>query len=91
MAFCHVRKHWMCCKRGIKMEELLEMYQTMGISPAVYAYGEKTIARLKERFDAVDTEELKDCARRGLLTFETVEALTVLGLLPKTKQQNTTP
>lgn len=44
-----------------------------------------------ERFDAVDTEELKDCARRGLLTFETVEALTVLGLLPKTKQQNTTP
>ena len=36
------------------MEELLEMYQTMGISPAVYAYGEKTIARLKERFDAVD-------------------------------------
>ena len=36
------------------MEELLEIYQTMGISPAVYAYGEKTIARLKERFDAVD-------------------------------------
>ena len=36
------------------MEELLEMYQTMGISPAVYAYGEKTIAHLKERFDAVD-------------------------------------
>ena len=36
------------------MEELLELYQTMGISPAVYAYGEKAIERLKERFDAID-------------------------------------
>ncbi len=36
------------------MEELLELYQTMGVSPAVYAYGEETIARLKERFDAID-------------------------------------
>ena len=36
------------------MEELLELYNTMGISPAVYAYGEDTIAKLKERFDAVD-------------------------------------
>ena len=36
------------------MEELLEMYQTMGISPAVYAYGEKAIARLEERFAAID-------------------------------------
>ena len=36
------------------MEELLELYQTMGISPAVYAYGGKAIARLKERFDAID-------------------------------------
>ena len=36
------------------MEELLELYNTMGISPAVYAYGEDTIANLKERFDAVD-------------------------------------
>ncbi len=36
------------------MEELLELYQTMGISPAVYAYGEKAIARLKERFAAID-------------------------------------
>ena len=36
------------------MEQLLEMYQTMGISPAVYAYGEKAIATLKERFDAID-------------------------------------
>jgi len=36
------------------MEELLELYQTMGISPAVYAYGEKAIARLQDRFAAID-------------------------------------
>ncbi len=36
------------------MEELLELYQTMGVSPAVYAYGEKAIETLKERFDAID-------------------------------------
>ncbi len=37
-----------------QMNELLELYNTMGISPAVYNYGEKTIERLKERFAAVD-------------------------------------
>jgi len=36
------------------MERLLELYQEMGISPAVYAYGEKTIQNLQERFDAID-------------------------------------
>ena len=36
------------------MEELLEMYQAMGISPAVYAYGEKAIEKLQERFSAID-------------------------------------
>lgn len=36
------------------MEKLTEMYMTMGISPAVYAYGEEAIARLKERFDRID-------------------------------------
>jgi len=36
------------------MEELLELYNTMGISPKVYEYGEQTIARLKDRFDAID-------------------------------------
>ena len=36
------------------MEQLLELYQQMGISPGVYAYGEKTIEHLKERFDAID-------------------------------------
>ena len=36
------------------MEQLLELYQTMGVSPAVYAYGEKTLEGLKERFASID-------------------------------------
>ena len=36
------------------MEQLLELYQTMGISPAVYAYGEAALERLKDRFAAID-------------------------------------
>ena len=36
------------------MEELLELYNTMGISPKVYAYGEETIARLQTRFAEID-------------------------------------
>ena len=36
------------------MEALLELYQQMGISPAVYAYGEKTLEKLAERFAAID-------------------------------------
>ena len=36
------------------MNEITAMYENMGISPAVYAYGESTIARLKERFDEID-------------------------------------
>ena len=36
------------------MEELLQLYQEMGISPAVYAYGEKTLERIKDRFAAID-------------------------------------
>ena len=36
------------------MEQLIEMYQTMGISPAVYDYGEKAIAKLNDRFAAID-------------------------------------
>ncbi len=36
------------------MEQLTEFYRQMGVSPAVYAYGEQTIDRLKERFDAID-------------------------------------
>jgi len=36
------------------MEQLIGFYQQLGVSPAVYAYGEKTIVNLKERFDAID-------------------------------------
>ena len=36
------------------MTELVELYQEMGVSPAVYAYGEKTIANLIDRFEAID-------------------------------------
>ena len=36
------------------MEALLELYQQMGISPAVYAYGEKTLEKLADRFAAID-------------------------------------
>ena len=36
------------------MEKLIEFYQEMGVSPAVYAYGEAALERLKERFEAID-------------------------------------
>ena len=36
------------------MEQLLELYQTMGISQGVYAYGESALERLKERFATID-------------------------------------
>ena len=36
------------------MEKLVEFYQEMGVSPAVYAYGEKAIASLRDRFEAID-------------------------------------
>jgi len=36
------------------MEKLTELYQEMGISPAVYTYGEKVLTTLRERFDAID-------------------------------------
>ena len=36
------------------MEQLLELYQTMGISPAVYEYGEQTLSRIADRFAAID-------------------------------------
>ena len=36
------------------MTELMELYISMGISPAVYEYGEKTIEKLRARFDAID-------------------------------------
>ena len=36
------------------MKEMNELYARMGISPEVYAYGEKAIARLRDRFDKID-------------------------------------
>lgn len=36
------------------MNKLLTLYNELGISPAVYQYGEKAIEKLKERFDAID-------------------------------------
>ncbi len=36
------------------MDALLELYLTMGVSPAVYNYGEAALERLKERFAAID-------------------------------------
>ena len=36
------------------MEQLLELYQSMGISPRVYEYGEDTLNHLKERFALID-------------------------------------
>lgn len=36
------------------MEELLELYQTIGISPAVYELGEKALKKLQERFASID-------------------------------------
>ena len=36
------------------MNQMNELYARMGISPEVYAYGEKAIARLRDRFDAID-------------------------------------
>ena len=36
------------------MEELLELYNTMGISPGVYNYGEQVLDKLKGRFAEID-------------------------------------
>ena len=36
------------------MKEIIELYESLGISQAVYEYGEKALERLKDRFDAID-------------------------------------
>ena len=36
------------------MKELIKMYESMGISPAVYQYGESAITKLNDRFEAID-------------------------------------
>ena len=41
-------------QKGTFMEQLLELYQAMGISRAVYEYGEKTLARIAGHFAAID-------------------------------------
>ncbi len=36
------------------MEKLIEFYGQLGVSPAVYAYGEQVIEKLRARFDEID-------------------------------------
>ena len=36
------------------MEQLLNLYAQMGISPAVYAYGEETLEKIRDRFAQID-------------------------------------
>ena len=36
------------------MKELRAIYSDLGLSPEVYAYGEKTLSQLRERFDTID-------------------------------------
>ena len=36
------------------MNQLTQMYQSLGISPAVYAYGEQTLEKIRDRFAAID-------------------------------------
>ena len=36
------------------MEQLLNLYQEMGISPAVYAYGQQILSKISDRFAAID-------------------------------------
>ena len=36
------------------MEQLIEFYQQMGVSPAVYNYGERALERLADRFAEID-------------------------------------
>ena len=40
--------------RGCRMEQIYELYNQLGISPAVYEYGEATIEKLKDRFACID-------------------------------------
>ena len=36
------------------MEQLLEFYGTLGVSPAVYGYGEAVLEKLRQRFEKID-------------------------------------
>ena len=50
------------------MEQMLELYQELGISPAVYAYGEQVLEKLKDRFAVIDQVALlpKVCFKRNM-------------------------
>ena len=48
------------------MKELLELYQSMGISPGVYEYGEQTLARIADRFAAID--QVAECNQAKVLS-----------------------
>ena len=50
---CYDSFHDINAKEAMNME-LSGMYQALGISPAVYRYGEDVLAGLKARFEAVD-------------------------------------
>ena len=41
-------------KRVSYVDELTNMYMEMGVSPGVYAYGQKALEALRDRFDAID-------------------------------------
>ena len=41
-------------KRVSFVDELINMYMEMGVSPGVYAYGQKALEALRDRFDAID-------------------------------------
>ena len=36
------------------MKDMQALYENMGISPAVYAYGEQALSRIRDRFDEID-------------------------------------
>ena len=36
------------------MNDMMQLYTNMGISPAVYDYGEKAIAKIRDRFEEID-------------------------------------
>ena len=36
------------------MNELMNLYESIGISPAVYTYGEKVLQGIAERFSLID-------------------------------------
>ena len=55
--------------------ELTTMYESLGVSRAVYEYGEKILAELKPRFEALDqTAEYNQCKVIGAMQRNRVDA-----------------